>query len=361
MSYGERSFYLFFYCVIGLILFSSALVAGANCTCDHEELTHNSKSVTLRYKLGAIAVILVASALGVSLPIVGKNFLALHPESEIFFLIKSFAAGVILSTGFIHILPDAFKDLTNPCLSEKPWRNFPFTGLFAMVGALGSLMIDAYATGYYRRMHFGEAAPSDTTDKENGGAHAGHVHLHSHATHGHAHGSGPPEGLSELDRIRYKVTSQVLEMGIVVHSVIIGLSLGTSQSIDYIKSLMAALCFHQFFEGVGLAGCIVQASFKSASTLCMALFFSLTTPVGIAIGIGLSMSNVYKNNSPTALIIQGLLNSVAAGILIYMALVDLLAQDFMSPKLQTNTRLFFGVNLTLLLGAGFMAVLAYWA
>ncbi|XP_021732014.1 zinc transporter 8-like [Chenopodium quinoa] len=148
-------------------------------------------------------------------------------------------------------------------------------------------------------------------------------------------------------------------MGIVVHSVIIGISLGTSESLDTIKPLMAALCFHQFFEGVGLGGCIVQAAFKSASTLCMALFFSLTTPVGIAIGIGIS--NVYDESSPTALIVQGLLDAVAAGILIYMALVDLLAQDFMNPKMQTNTRLFFGANLTLLLGAGFMAVLAIWA
>lgn len=93
--------------------------------------------------------------------------------------------------------------------------------------------------------------------------------------------------------------------------------------------------------------------------MCMALFFSLTTPVGVAFGIGIT--NVYDDSSPTALIVQGLLNSVAAGILIYMALVDLLAQDFMNPKVQTNTRLFVGANVTLLLGAGVMALLAIWA
>lgn len=51
---------------------------------------------------------------------------------------------------------------------------------------------------------------------------------------------------------------QVLEMGIVVHSVIIGISLGTSSNLDTIKPLIAALCFHQFFEGIGLGGCIAQ-------------------------------------------------------------------------------------------------------
>ncbi len=45
---------------------------------------------------------------------------------------------------------------------------------------------------------------------------------------------------------------QVLELGIVVHSVIIGISLGASQSVDTIRPLLAALSFHQFFEGMGL-------------------------------------------------------------------------------------------------------------
>lgn len=53
---------------------------------------------------------------------------------------------------------------------------------------------------------------------------------------------------------------QVLELGIVVHSVIIGISLGASESCDTIKLLMAALSFHQFFEGMGLGGCISQVS-----------------------------------------------------------------------------------------------------
>uniref|UniRef100_A0A803L6F8 non-specific serine/threonine protein kinase n=1 Tax=Chenopodium quinoa TaxID=63459 RepID=A0A803L6F8_CHEQI len=227
----------------------------------------------------------------------------------------------------------------HPTLKDTPWGKFPFTGLAAMVGALGSLMIDAIATGHYRRAHFGEHSGSadgvvveETTNLD---------------------------GLTDFDRIRYKITSQVLEMGIVVHSIIIGISLGTSQSLDTIKPLIVALCFHQFFEGIGLGGCIAQAAFKSGSTLCMALFFSLTTPVGVAIGFGIT--NVYDDSSPTALVVQGLLNSVAGGILIYMALVDLLAQDFMNSKVQTNTRLFFGANVTLLLGAGIMALLAIWA
>uniref|UniRef100_A0A453SPU2 Uncharacterized protein n=1 Tax=Aegilops tauschii subsp. strangulata TaxID=200361 RepID=A0A453SPU2_AEGTS len=55
-------------------------------------------------------------------------------------------------------------------------------------------------------------------------------------------------------------TFKILELGIVSHSVIIGLSLGVSQSPCTIKPLVAALSFHQFFEGFALGDCISQES-----------------------------------------------------------------------------------------------------
>ncbi|KAF2286576.1 hypothetical protein GH714_017848 [Hevea brasiliensis] len=180
-----------------------------------------------------------------------------------------------------------------------------------MVSAIGTLMLDSFATGFYKRLHF--------------------------------------KNKNKL----------VLEVGILAHSVFIGISLGASESAEIIKPLFVALSFHQFFEGMGLGGCISEAKFKSKSTTIMATFFSLTTPLGIAIGI--AISSVYKENSPTALIVEGMFNSASAGILIYMSLVDLLAADFMNPRLQSNFRIQFGANVCLFLGAGCMCVLAKWA
>ncbi|XP_042477324.1 zinc transporter 1-like [Macadamia integrifolia] len=341
--------------VLLLLLLLPVLVSG-DCTCSSEDDSDTNKTEALKYKLGAIASILTGGAIGVCLPVVGKRIPALRPENDIFFLIKAFAAGVILSTGFIHILPDGFDKLTSPCLNQNPWGNFPFTGFIAMLSAIGTLMVDTFATSYFNRSHFNKAKPANP-DEENGGEHSGHLHVHTHATHGHSHGSAADESAAEL--IRHRVISQVLELGIVVHSVIIGISLGVSQSPSVIKPLFAALTFHQFFEGMGLGGCITQAKFKIRAFIIMALFFSLTTPIGIAIGLGIT--NSYNENSPKALIIEGVFNSAAAGILIYMSLVDLLAADFMSSRLQNNMRLQIGAQIFLLFGAGCMALLAKWA
>ncbi|QCD96191.1 solute carrier family 39 [Vigna unguiculata] len=334
------------------------LVLG-DCICERDETKRSDSSAVLHYKLGSIASVLVAGALGVSLPLLSKRIPALNPKNDIFFMVKAFAAGVILATGFVHILPDAYESLTSPCLKENPWGKFPFTGFVAMMSSIGTLMVDSFATGFYHRQHF-NPSKQVPADEEIADEHAGHIHVHTHATHGHAHGAPLSSQDSETSEvIRQRIISQVLEIGIVVHSVIIGLSLGTAGSIDTIKPLLVALSFHQFFEGMGLGGCISQAEFESKSTAIMATFFSLTTPIGIAIGMG--VSSAYKENSPTALTVEGVFNSASAGILIYMALVDLLAADFMNPRLQKNLKLQLGANMSLLLGSGCMSLLAKWA
>nr|XP_023925791.1 zinc transporter 1-like [Quercus suber]POE93995.1 zinc transporter 1 [Quercus suber] len=194
------------FCVF-LLLPSSAF---GDCTCDTED-EGRDKTKALKYKLAAIASILVAGAIGVCIPILGKAIPALRPEKDIFFFIKAFAAGVILSTGFIYVLPDAFESLTSLCLSESPWQDFPFMGFVVMVSAIGTLMVDAFATSYYRKSHFNQAAQNGAGDVEMEGGHEGHLHVHTHATHGHAHGSTSfVDNLALSDFIQHRVISQVI-------------------------------------------------------------------------------------------------------------------------------------------------------
>ena len=69
----------------------------------------------------------------------------------------------------------------------------------------------------------------------------------------------------------------------------------------------------------------------------MVFFFSVTTPFGIV--LGMAIQKIYDETSPTALIVVGVLNACSAGLLIYMALVNLLAHEFFGPKIQGNIKL----------------------
>lgn len=108
------------------------------------------ESSALILKLVAIAAILAAGFCGVGVPLVGKNRRFLRTESNLFVIIKAFAAGVILATGFVHILPDATSALTDPCLNF-PWLKFPFSGFIAMMAALATQLVDFLGTQYYEK------------------------------------------------------------------------------------------------------------------------------------------------------------------------------------------------------------------
>lgn len=103
----------------------------------------------------------------------------------------------------------------------------------------------------------------------------------------------------------------------------------------------------------------MQAKFKVKKIWVMVLFFALTAPLGIGIGIGVSQT--YNENSPMALKVSGFLNAGAAGILIYMALVDLVAPLFMNHKALSSMKIQIACSLSLVIGAGLMSLLAIWA
>ncbi|KVH52325.1 zinc transporter 4, chloroplastic-like isoform X1 [Cynara cardunculus var. scolymus] len=383
----------------------SESMSTVSCSDSPELESCRDEKAALILKFVAIASILIAGIIGVAIPLIGKKRRFLRTDTNLFFAAKAFAAGVILATGFVHMLPDATSALTNPCLPKNPWSKFPFSGFIAMMAALGTLVADFLSTQYYERKQekqiqavrvesvdlASEAGIVQVAGKESnvkvfgeeegGGIHIVGMHAHV-AHHRHSHGSGQEgcdgqvgeysdenphmhshsHGFNDDDDesgIRHIVVSQVLELGIISHSIIIGLSLGVSQSPCTIRPLLGALSFHQFFEGFALGGCISQAKFGSVHSMVMACFFAITAPVGVGIGTG--VSKFYNANSPRALMIEGILDSISAGILVYMALVDLIAADFLSKRMRCNVRLQVVSYIALFLGAGLMAALAAWA
>lgn len=108
----------------------------------------------------------------------------------------------------------------------------------------------------------------------------------------------------------------ILEFGVIFHSVIIGLNLGTAG--QEFATLYPVLVFHQSFEGLGIGARMSAIPFPRRLRLMpwfLCAGYGLTTP--IAIGIGLGLKSTYNGNSYVAFVISGVLDSISAGILIY--------------------------------------------
>ncbi|RZS10735.1 hypothetical protein BHM03_00042000, partial [Ensete ventricosum] len=388
-----------FLLILVLLLSNSASASAANDTgpatpseCDAASLGEcYNKPEALRLKLVAIGTILVASMIGVCLPLFSRAVPALRPDRNLFVIVKAFASGVILATGYMHVLPDSFENLSSPCLPKNPWSKFPFTAFVAMLSAIFTLMVDSLMLTFYNRRKVSKATVTD---------HESPIHEMVPVPHGHGHcgvpqldadGKDAQEAVLLRNRIIAQVSLQHAHKNSLLHSshpissntisisyrwerlrtlapfALWWLLFVSTNSLKEWDSVVASFRYNQSIC-IGTSGFVsltpelwggVQAEYGIKMKAILAFFFATTTPFGVALGIGLS--NVYRDNSPTALIVIGLLNASSAGLLNYMALVDLLATDFMGPKLQGSVKLQLWAYLAVLLGSGGMSLMAKWA
>ncbi len=120
----------------------------------------------------------------------------------------------------------------------------------------------------------------------------------------------------------------ILEFGVIFHSIFIGLTLAVAG--QEFTTLYVVLVFHQTFEGLGLGARLASAPWpksKRWTPYILACAYGLTTPIAIAVGLAVRRS--YPPGSQTTLIVNGVFDSVSAGILIYTGLVELMAHEFM--------------------------------
>eukprot|EP00842_Homolaphlyctis_polyrhiza_P002673 jgi/Hompol1/3406/HPOL_006517-RA len=211
--------------------------------------------------IAAIFIIMGTSFMGTLLPILGKSFVKSAAGGIIITLLKLFGAGVIMATAFVHMLVPAGQTLTNTCLPSIFIKYSSFSAVFALAGVFLTHIIQVLAGESIRnQQHRAEIIDPQATKHVDPSvverAHSNNDHNHGDiASHeGHTHG-GVLLHSREMQLIVY-----MLELGIASHSIIIGLTLGIAT--DEFKTLLVALVFHQFFEGIALSAIVMEADFK---------------------------------------------------------------------------------------------------
>jgi len=154
----------------------------------------------------------------------------------------------------------------------------------------------------------------------------------------------------------------ILEFGVVFHSIFVGLTLAVAG--PEFNTLYVVLVFHQTFEGLGLGSRLAVTPWpksKRWTPYVMAVAYGLSTPIALAVGLGVRQT--YLPNSQTALIVNGVFDSISAGILIYTGLVELMAHEFMFSEVMRRApiKVVLSAFVMMCLGAGLMALLGKWA
>ncbi|WWD22091.1 hypothetical protein CI109_106580 [Kwoniella shandongensis] len=354
-------------------------------------------------RIGSIFIILVTSVIGTLTPILFRQ--SSFIPKPVFEFAKYFGSGVIIATAFIHLLAPAWDELTSECLTGA-WTDYDWTPAIAMASVYGIFFAEvaAYRIGSRKLEALGLNYSSHGHDETDA-----HAHNHNHEppldvdtsapeTQGHVHPSVSRHADRETDLDRQLVAAGtnekfgrksdlesgsdvetvnqlpsdaeaaaqliavgVLEFGVVLHSVIIGLTLAVND--DFIV-LFIVIIFHQMFEGLGLgsrlSGLILPKKLNWAR-YAAAIFYAICTPIGVAIGLGVRES--YNGNGATANIVSGVLDAISAGILLYTGLVELMAHEILlNPRaMKSKDGKLAYIFCCMLLGSGLMALLGRWA
>jgi zinc transporter 1/2/3 len=359
-------------------------------TCD----TGNDYDGRIGLRVAALFIIWFGSTVGSVFPVYANRHKGMGVPEWTFFVAKYFGSGVIVATAFIHLLGPAEDALRNPCLTG-PITSYSWAeGIILMtifVLFFIELMVMRY--GNFEHEHeqeheHGHNEPShadlDTLSEDEISTMGGKamspglessvaMRTRSRSTHapgedhlGHAREHTDIEEVDNpfsLEDYKAQMTAIfILEFGIIFHSVFIGLTLAVAGK--EFNTLFIVLIFHQTFEGLGLGSRLAVTPWpkrKRWTPYILALAYGFSTPIAIAIGLG--VRKTYPPGSQTTLIVNGVFDSISAGILIYTGLVELMAHEFMFSNSMRKAKLkvvlaAFGL---MCLGAGLMALLGKWA
>ncbi|KAH6976050.1 Zinc/iron permease [Ilyonectria sp. MPI-CAGE-AT-0026] len=338
-------------------------------------------------RIGSIFIIMASSLFGAVAPIVLARQSKIPVPKFTFFICKFIGTGVIIATAFMHLLVPAIENLTDECLADR-MGGYDWAEAIALmtvivmffVEMLASRMMDDGAEHGHSHSHSHgdidteldpamdfiaakkpekaltseELSQNTDVEREARPSEAGYAPGgESHLAHQREHKEGDSSSLGGQ-----LLAIFILEFGVVFHSVFIGLTLGTT---DDLVVLLIVLVFHQMFEGLGLGSRLAVAPWPKNRRwvpFVLAGIYALSTPIGIAAGIGAK-----PNNANTQKLVNGIFDAISAGILLYTGLVELLAHEFMfNPYMRrAPLKILLLAFACVAFGVAVMAILAKWA
>ncbi|KAH8653529.1 Zinc/iron permease [Xylariales sp. PMI_506] len=353
--------------------------------------TGNEFDGRIGVRISSIFVIFVGSLLGSLLPVFLARTSRINVHPMTFFVAKYFGTGVIIATSIMHLLVPAFEALDSPCLDSYNISAYPWAGGICFMTIMVMFLIEILISHYdlfgdgHSHDHAHSADPAAEIlkkgsnasqvppPKSEGDVESGIISSSSATGPERRNSTTGLPGEDHLGHSREHTEDDaafaaqmtalfILEFGVIFHSVFIGLTLAVSG--DEFTILYIVLVFHQTFEGLGLGSRLATASWprsKSYMPYLLGGLYSLSTPIAIAAGLG--VRTTLQPSSPNTLIINGIFDSISAGILLYTGLVELMAHEFMfSPQMRkAGLKMKMSALGCVFLGGGLMALLAEWA
>ncbi|XP_058117187.1 zinc transporter ZIP1-like [Anopheles ziemanni] len=269
-------------------------------------------------------------------------------------LLLSFGGGALLSTTFLHLLPEINHSIEElvatgalPAPEDLPFPlgEFLLTSGFFMIYLTEELV---HCWMHRRSANARARARKQTTSDEKGGTMMVEPAKHDHS-HGHSHlpiggnvtavypvtdidgtpavpqpnsNATPPPAPANVNG---PLRGLLIVLALSIHELFEGLAVGLERSPSAVWLLFGAVASHKFVIAFCVAFELLVASVRFRIAVAYIFVYSVVSPIGI--GIGIALSSVNDDTSQTIEVVSVILQGLASGTLIYVIFFEILAKD----------------------------------
>ncbi|XP_058062922.1 zinc transporter ZIP1-like [Anopheles bellator] len=350
---------------LATLVVEGALNATLGLVARHEEGEDDEDDSPTVAKAVTMVVLFSASMLCGLLPFQLVRWFKINPEApsgnHLFFirLLLSFGGGALLSTTFLHLLPEINHSISLLVESGAlpPPEDLPFPlGEFLLTGGFFVIYLIEEIVHWWmhRRSAKARAAsrvdpaitaiqkePLDSSGIVADSKHSHHASNHSHLPIGNVSypitdvdgrqvvpdlngdvvASDKPEEPGSSSTLR----GLLIVLALSIHELFEGLAVGLERSPSAVWLLFGAVAAHKFVIAFCVAFELLVAAVRFRVAVAYIFVYSVVSPLGI--GIGIALSSVSDDANDTIEVVSVVLQGMASGTLVYVIFFEILAKD----------------------------------
>jgi solute carrier family 39 (zinc transporter), member 1/2/3 len=271
----------------------------------------NADDYDVLFHTGALLIILFVSSSACVIPVLAIRFPVLQIPTSFLFIVRHFGTGVLIATAFVHLLPTAFISLGDPCLSDFWTTDYPaMPGAIALLAILLVTIVEMVFSPGRKLCDGAHGVPSSHTlssaHDASGGANISNLEGRSTSisrevsriprepsgtdmtesekaqnvkspvlaeavdAEASSHLTAPIVLTPEQQHKKAVVQCMLLELGILFHSIFIGMALSVSVGFDFIV-LLIAVTFHRMSKKQSMKSDILQTNLTTETFEGLAL------------------------------------------------------------------------------------------
>lgn len=324
---------------------------------DHSE---DKSSANLAKVITIVALFVISMGSGMIPMFLAKKFNWADPNRDprtnlAISSLLSFGGGALLCTTLMHLLPEIDETISSlQTEGLMPSWDFSITNLLMAVGFFIIYFVEEIVHSYLRRhqkkqAHAQEAfmrghsardslrdantrheqekkngnnrictvSTTDLVVNEHGLVENGHHH-HHHNHHNHSH----IPAINGDDLIVSSIRGLLIVMALSVHELFEGLAVGLEPTASNVWYMFGSVSAHKVVIAFCIGIELIVHKTKSWLVLTYIFVYAIVSPIGIAIGIGLSNAGDSGGISVASVLLQGL----ASGTLLYVIFFEILSK-----------------------------------